>query len=60
MSYLPGLGKHTPARTLVLVCQVCNNAGWMKAAKVVGQQVGEFIPVPCWACAPTHLKVMTL
>jgi hypothetical protein len=63
MSYLPGLGKHAPARTLHLVCQVCDDTGWIQAAPVkdssTGQWVGQFTPIPCFSCFPTRLAVLT-
>lgn len=53
-------------RTLVLVCQVCNNQRYVQAAPVTthvtgdGERafVGEFSPVPCWACGVNRLKVI--
>jgi hypothetical protein len=67
MSYLPGLGKHVPARTLQLICQVCDGTGWLQAARIVQRVTGEgergfvdtFTPIPCFACGLKGIAVLT-
>lgn len=54
------------ARALTLICQLCDGTHWVQSAPVTthvtgeGERafVGEFSPVPCWACGPSKLKVI--
>lgn len=48
-------------------CPVCNNLGWVKAARVEefdgfdGRYcyVGRFAPIPCFGCGTKRLAVLT-